>query len=40
MDMDSNGHSPSWGPEEVELDRVGQLIEDVSRRGRSIGDTS
>ena len=27
--MDSNGHSPLWGPEEVELDKVGELIEDV-----------
>ena len=31
--MDSNGHSPLWGPEKVELDTVGELVEDVLGEG-------
>ena len=31
--MDSNGHSPLWGPEEVELDKVGELVEDALGEG-------
>ena len=31
--MDSNGHSPLWGPEKVELDKVGELVEDVLGEG-------
>ena len=36
--MDSNGQSPLWGPEEVELEKVGELIGDVLGEGRSICD--
>ena len=27
VDMDSNGHSPLWGPNIVQLDRVGRMVE-------------
>ena len=31
--LDSNGHSPLWGPDEVELDKIGELTEDVLGEG-------
>ena len=27
--MDSNGHSPLWGPTTVQLDRVGRMVEET-----------
>ena len=33
VDMDTNGHSPLWELEEVELDKVGKLVKDVFGEG-------
>lgn len=29
VEMDSNGHSALWGPEEAEWDKIGEFVEDV-----------
>ena len=31
--LDSNGHLPLWGLDEVELDKIGELTEDVLGEG-------
>ena len=33
LGMDSNGHSPLWGPRNTELDVVGRLVEGVLSEG-------
>ena len=34
--MDSNGHSPLWGPEGTKLDRIGESVEEVLCEGGSL----
>ena len=31
--MDSNGHSPLWGPEGTKLDRIGESVEEALCEG-------